>query len=300
MLDDRDGTARRGRTRHGGRRPCPCSCCTTSPCRAAARPRRGRPCRRRRARRAGAGSRRSAGCSCAPRSRPRKSGKLRVVGGRVGATANQEATATSYAAVCWKASAASRLRAVRSKPPSCDRGEHVGVPRRAGDDRDGRVVLGGGADHRRAADVDLLDALVGRGAGGDGLAERVEVDDDQVERLDAQLGELLPVVLQAQVGEDARRAPCGCRVLTRPSRHSGKPVSSSTLVTGTPAAAMRRGGGPGGDELDARLVQAAGELFEARLVVDADERPTDGPLAALGRDSAVGGHWITTFRPSMR
>lgn len=30
---------------------------------------------------------------------------------------NQEATATSYAAVCWKASAASRLRAVRSKPP---------------------------------------------------------------------------------------------------------------------------------------------------------------------------------------
>ncbi len=31
----------------------------------------------------------------------------------------------------------------------------------------------------------------------------------------------------------------GCRVLTRPSRHSGKPVSSSTGVTGTPAAAIR-------------------------------------------------------------
>ena len=90
-----------------------------------------------------------------------------------------------------------------------DRGEDVGVPRRAGDDRDGRVVLGGGADHRRAADVDLLDALVGRGAGGDGLAERVEVDDDQVEGLDAQLGELLAVGLQAQVGEDARRARAG-------------------------------------------------------------------------------------------
>lgn len=30
----------------------------------------------------------------------------------------------------------------------------------------------------------------------------------------------------------------GCRVLTRPSRHSGKPVSSSTLVTGTPAPAI--------------------------------------------------------------
>src|SRR5262249_41230241 len=31
----------------------------------------------------------------------------------------------------------------------------------------------------------------------------------------------------------------GCRVFTRPSRHSGNPVSSSTAVTGTPAAAIR-------------------------------------------------------------
>ena len=36
----------------------------------------------------------------------------------------------------------------------------------------------------------------------------------------------------------ASRPACtrGCSVLTRPSRHSGKPVSSSTPVTGTPAA----------------------------------------------------------------
>jgi len=40
--------------------------------------------------------------------------------------------------------------------------------------------------------------------------------------------------------ERPSRPPCtiGCRVLTRPSRHSGKPVSSSTRVTGTPAAAI--------------------------------------------------------------
>ena len=31
----------------------------------------------------------------------------------------------------------------------------------------------------------------------------------------------------------------GCSVFTRPSRHSGKPVSSSTAVTGTPASAIR-------------------------------------------------------------
>ena len=43
-----------------------------------------------------------------------------------------------------------------------ERGEHVGVPVRRGHDRDRGVVLGGGPHHRGAADVDLLDALVGR------------------------------------------------------------------------------------------------------------------------------------------
>ncbi len=37
--------------------------------------------------------------------------------------------------------------------------EHLGVPVGRDDDRDVRVVLGGAAHHRRAADVDLLDAL---------------------------------------------------------------------------------------------------------------------------------------------
>ena len=47
-------------------------------------------------------------------------------------------------------------------------------------------------------------------------------------------------------------------------------------------------------KVHAGLVQAAREVLEAGLVVDGDERPSDGPLVALG------GHWITTFRPSMR
>ena len=81
--------------------------------------------------------------------------------------------------------------------------EHLAVAAGVDDDRDRGVVLGGGADHRGAADVDLLHALVGGGAGGDRLLERVEVDDDQLERLDAQLGELLAVRVQPLVGEDA-------------------------------------------------------------------------------------------------
>ena len=56
----------------------------------------------------------------------------------------------------------------------------------------------------------------------------------------------------------------GCSVLTRPSRHSGKPVSSSTWVTGTPAAAMRLGGRAGRDDRDAGGVQAARRAPRAR------------------------------------
>ena len=51
-------------------------------------------------------------------------------------------------------------------------GEHRVVRRRAGHDRDTGVVLGSCPDHGRAADVDLLDALIGAGARGDGLGER--------------------------------------------------------------------------------------------------------------------------------
>ena len=51
----------------------------------------------------------------------------------------------------------------------------------------------------------------------------------------------------------ARMPACtfGCSVLTRPSRHSGKPVRSSTLVTGRPSDCDPGGGSAGRDELDA-------------------------------------------------
>jgi hypothetical protein len=50
------------------------------------------------------------------------------------------------------------------------------------------VVLGGRADHRGPAYVDILDHLVARRAAGDGRLERVEIDHDQVDRADAVFG----------------------------------------------------------------------------------------------------------------
>ncbi len=63
--------------------------------------------------------------------------------------------------------------------------EHALVVGGFDDDGDIVMVLRGGADHRRAADVDVLDAVVIGLAGGDRRLERVEVDDEQVDRRDA-------------------------------------------------------------------------------------------------------------------
>ena len=63
------------------------------------------------------------------------------------------------------------------------------------DDADVGVVLRRGADHRRTADVDQLDAGVAR--------ERIEVDDDEIDRLDAVLGHVGLVLGHRRVGEHA-------------------------------------------------------------------------------------------------
>ena len=89
-----------------------------------------------------------------------------------------------------------------------------------------------------------------------------------------ELVELLAWCVEAQVGEQAG-VHRGCRVLTRPSRHSGKPVTSSTAVTGHAGGGDRRRGRAGGDDLDPGVVQARGELVQPGLVVDADQGPPD-------------------------
>ena len=116
--------------------------------------------------------------------------------------------------------------------------EHVGVAGRVDDDRDRAVVLRAGAHHRRAADVDLLDDLAGRRAARDRLGERVEVRHQQLERRDAELGDGRHV-LGSFWSASSPACTCGCSVLTRPPRISGKPVTSSTAVTGMPSSRMR-------------------------------------------------------------
>ena len=87
-------------------------------------------------------------------------------------------------------------------------GEHALVIGGIGHHRDRVVVLGRGADQRDAADIDVFDAVVAAGAGGDGLGKRVEIADQQIDRLDpahGQGGEVVgPVAARQQPAMDRR------------------------------------------------------------------------------------------------
>ena len=70
------------------------------------------------------------------------------------------------------------------------------------------MVLGRRADHRRAADIDVLDAVGVRPVGRDGGLERVEVDHEKIDGADPVGGErglMLRVVADGQQAAVDRR-----------------------------------------------------------------------------------------------
>ena len=207
----------------------PCSC--SAPARPPA-------ARERRARRPGAGSRRSAASRRAPRwPRPRPgTGRRRRARARC-------PSRTPRRRRRWRCAGTPRRRA----PPVGEREPAVlrpaRAPSRSGSGSTTTATLSWFFAAARTiagpADVDLLDALVRRGARRDRLGERVEVRHQQVERRDARARRAAATCSGRRVSASSPACTRGCRVLTRPSRHSGKPVSSSTGVTGTPASAIR-------------------------------------------------------------
>jgi hypothetical protein len=182
------------------------------------------------------------------------------------------------------------LPLLQGEPAGGHGGEHVVVRLGRGDDGDRRVVLGRRPHHRRSADVDLLDALVDARSGRDGLAERVEVGDHEVEGLDAELLELPDVGGQPPVGEDAR---VHLRVQRLDAAVEALREARQVLdLRDRDAEGLDAGGrAAGGDQRDARVAQGEDEVVEAGLVVDGDERAADGDLAHgwLLRGSAEAG-----------
>ena len=105
----------------------------------------------------------------------------RPAGGR-----SQPDTSASYWAVWPKAFAASRRRDRLGDAARAQLRERARVVRGIDEHGDARVVLGGGPQHRGTPDVDVLDrVLVAAVRARNGLGERIEVDDEDVDRLDA-------------------------------------------------------------------------------------------------------------------
>ena len=161
------------------------------------------------------------------------------------------------------------------------------------DHADKAVVLGRRADHRRAADVDVLDARrhnprpwrrfpqTGRGSPPPDRCRRCHVP-PSLPRCSA-------------LSRSASRPPCttGCRVLTRPSIISGKPVTSATSRTSSPASRsalavppVDSNSTPRAKPAQIRPVrscpkQKAGRVLRGKI------RHGRGPLVSLRRDRVV-------------
>jgi hypothetical protein len=147
------------------------------------------------------------------------------------------------------------------------------------------VVLRRGPDHRRPADVDLLDDGVGLGPRPHGLDEGIEVHDDEVEGLDLELRQLVDVLLAAAIGQDARvhLRVQGLDPTVEGLLEAGHLGHLGDGHTGRGDALRRRTGGHDGH---ARAVQALRELLQTGLVEHRDQGSADGDTVEVGQAHA--------------
>src|SRR5213076_675232 len=175
-----------------------------------------------------------------------------------------------------------------------DRADDFGIIVRVDDDEHVLMVLRGRAEHRGAPDIDLLDRLLEGDAGlRDRLAERIEVDDHQVDRRDAVLRERGAVSGMGATGEQAA-VHLGVQGLHAPVHHFGESRHLLDRNHGDPSLAQRLGGATGGYDLPAERDQLAGELHDAALVRNRQQRPGLHQVSATARMTSA--RLTTSFR----
>jgi len=147
------------------------------------------------------------------------------------------------------------------------------------------VVLGRGADHGGTADVDVLDAGVEIGALGDGRLERIEADDEEIDRLDVVRTHGGGVI---RVVADGEQAAMDLRMqrLHPAVHHFGEAGHLGDVADGNARFRQRLAGASGRDELDSLRRQRTRELDEARLVGNGNEGASDA-AEAFGHDRLV-------------
>jgi hypothetical protein len=146
------------------------------------------------------------------------------------------------------------------------------VLRGVGDDRDRLPVLRGRAHHRRPADVDVLDRVVERAAGArDGRLERIEVDDQDVDRRDAVLAQRRHVGRQLAAREQAA-VDLRVQRLDAAVEHLRKAGVFGDLGHREAGVGEQLGGAAGRQQPDAERRELARQLDDAGLVGYRDQR----------------------------
>ena len=151
-------------------------------------------------------------------------------------------------------------------------GEQLIVVLVAGDHGDAGVVLGGGADHARAADVDVLDhdLILDPAPAGD-LLERVEAAHDHVDGLDAVLPDGRHVLRYVAAREDPGHE-LGVHRLDAPVQHLRE---ARDLFDEGDGILEQLRGAAGGDDGHAHVGETLGERLDAALVEHRDEGSLD-------------------------
>ena len=144
-----------------------------------------------------------------------------------------------------------------------------------GDDADAAllvaVVLGRGAHHGGAADVDVLDRVFQRAVGlGHGLLEGVEVHHHEVDATDVVGGNRVHVLGKIAAGEDAA-VHLRMQGLDAAVEHLGEAGVLGDVGDRQAGLAQQAGGAAGRQQLDAEGGELAGEVEHAAFVGDTDQ-----------------------------
>ena len=134
------------------------------------------------------------------------------------------------------------------------------------------VILGGGAKHRRSADIDILDGILERCASPrNRYLERIEIDRHQIDRHDLALaegGHMLRQISSAQQGCVDQRVQ-GLDPPIEDLGEAGNLLHLQHRDVGGPQGGSRSAGG---DDLPSELHQPLGEGHHPALVTDGDQR----------------------------
>ena len=107
--------------------------------------------------------------------------------------------------------------------------------------------------------------VVVAGALGDRRLERIEVDDEEIDRLDTVLRRLRGVLFVAANGQQAA-VHLRMQRLHAAVEHLRKSGELGDVLHGQSLGAQGRRRATGGDQLDAHAGERAGKLYETRLV----------------------------------